>query len=144
MRVWFILLGFFKLKNPEMDKNKIRQIIREAFEVQLNEYGGENYPLYNDSNSPNTKVFWGKKAAGILAYAMDTKKFLVPLRSEHVYQPLTYGVIGGKLDEGENNIKQAAIREFEEETDYSGTIKLIPLYIFKTEGFEYNNFLGII
>jgi 8-oxo-dGTP pyrophosphatase MutT (NUDIX family) len=65
------------------------------------------------------REYWGNMGAGIVPYAMDTKKFLLALRSEEVDQPGTWGVIGGKVDEGETNPKEAAMREFEEEMGFS-------------------------
>ena len=44
------------------------------------------------------KKFWGTIGAGILPYCVKTKKYLVLLRSDEVLEPLTWGLIGGKLD----------------------------------------------
>ena len=104
----------------------------------------ESYATY--TNSKNDK-FWGDKAAGILPIAKDTKRILLNLRSEYVNEPFTYGVYGGKLDSDDlNNVKKAAIREFEEESNYRGNIKLTKAYLFETpnKSFSYQNFIGII
>ena len=112
-------------------RKKIRSILLET-----------DYTSYdNDSNQP----FWGNIGAGILVYCSSTQRFLIDHRSEFVNEPNTYGVFGGKLDEGvEENIKETAQREFVEETGFKGSIKLIPAYIYKTSGFQYHNFIGII
>lgn len=112
-------------------RKKIRSILRET-----------DYTEYdNDSGKP----FWGNIGAGVLVYCSSTGRFLVDHRSEFVNEPDTYNVFGGKLDEYENeSIVDAVHREFDEETQYSGDIKLIPAYVFKTKGFEYHNFIGVI
>jgi 8-oxo-dGTP pyrophosphatase MutT (NUDIX family) len=86
--------------------------------------------------------YWGKRAAGVLAMCVTTKRFLLSHRSAHVEQPFTWGTIGGAIDEKEN-IVQALTREFREETKYAGKLRLIPAYVFKDKGFEYHNFIGL-
>lgn len=99
--------------------------------------------------------YWGKKGAGILPICTTTKRLLIPLRSEYVLEPNTWGVWGGKIDLGEddefeitNNIdasvENAAKREFIEETEYKGEIKLIPAYVYKDGSFAYHNFFGLV
>ena len=63
----------------------------------------------------NEREYWGSIGAGVIPFAHDTQKFLLSLRSKEVNEPGTWGVIGGKLDEGETNPKVAALREFREE-----------------------------
>ena len=96
--------------------------------------------LYDNDSGEN---FWGNIGAGILCVCKKTKRILIGYRSKEVNEPHTWGVIGGKLDE-ETNIKKVALREFKEETEFKGKIKLIPAYIFQTKGFKYHNFIGII
>ena len=117
-----------------MTKKEKERIKRLLVETDYTEYD-------NDSGAP----FWGNKGAGVLAFCTETGKFLLDHRSEYVNEPDTYNVYGGKLDEhtGEN-LRHVVTREFYEETGYSGDIELIPLYVFKTKGFEYHNFLGLI
>lgn len=88
--------------------------------------------------------YWGTKGAGILPIATDTRKLLVSLRSEHVNEPGTYGVIGGKIDNDSNDPSVEAKREFLEETGYSGALRLVPSYVFKDNDFQYYNFIGIV
>ena len=91
--------------------------------------------------------FWGSIAAGILPIAQSTGRVLINLRSPWVMQPLTWGVIGGKLDDNEGaNIENAAKREFEEETGIKFTGSLIPIYKFQSaEGnFTYQNYIGLV
>ena len=57
------------------------------------------------------------------------------------------GGFGGKLDTDEVNeeiIRETAIRELEEETEYHEDITLIKGYIFKDKNFEYHNYIGIV
>lgn len=101
-----------------------------------------NYDSYDNSAG---KKFWGNYGCGILAIEQSTKKILVSLRSKYVNEPNTWGVIGGKVDnEDIMSFNAEAIREFKEETQYNGPIELRTAYLFKTEGFQYQNFIGII
>jgi len=89
-------------------------------------------------------IFWGSAAAGSLPVALSTGRALVAYRSEHVFEPHTYGVIGGAIDERETP-EMAALRELQEETEYTGPVKLIPAYIFKDKsGFRYYNFIAAV
>ena len=90
------------------------------------------------------ETYWGIMGAGILPIARDTRKLLISLRSESVNEPGTYGIIGGKVDHNFSQPSEEAKREFMEETGYSGSMHLIPAYIFKDNDFQYHNFLGII
>ena len=112
----------------------------------------ENYIGSGDNASydnSNGEPFWGNIAAGVLPYSMVTKRFLLNYRSSNVNEPHTYGIWGGKLDEetqSELNIIEVAKREFVEETQFRGEIKLKPLYIYTTQNqsFKYYNYLGIV
>ena len=105
----------------------------------------ENFQVYTNNG------FWGTIGAGILPIAKDTKRILVPLRSDYVNEPNTYGVWGGMLDDMEtNDPKKAAKTEFKEESGYSNKIEMIPAFVFKKTGdggndiFRYHNYIGII
>ena len=102
-------------------------------------------PTNEDTIYTNTKggKFWGDAGAGILVISKDTKKILVAHRSEDVNEPNTWGVFGGAVNDT-SDIKKSALRELEEETEYNGTIELIPAYIFRSKTFEYHNFIGIV
>ena len=91
--------------------------------------------------------YWGTIGAGIVPFCKTTKRFLVGHRSAYVLEPHTWGGFGGKLDidEGvDEAIEEAAVRELEEETRYSGNIELIKGFVFKDKNFEYHNFIGIV
>jgi 8-oxo-dGTP pyrophosphatase MutT (NUDIX family) len=83
--------------------------------------------------------------AGVLPICSTTKRCLVGLRSADVNTPHTWGAFGGTIDEGESPAIGAK-REFIEETNFSGNIKLIPAYVFhnQAKGYTYHNFIGII
>lgn len=99
--------------------------------------------VYQNSSGDH---YWGDQGAGILPIAQSTGRILVAHRSKHVNEPNTYGIWGGKLDDGETDPEEAAKRELEEEAGYKGHFKLIPAYVFKTPNntFEYHNFIGIV
>lgn len=92
--------------------------------------------------------FWGKRAAGCIFLAQDTKRLLIAHRSRAVEQPNTWGTWGGALD-GDEKPLVAVKREIIEETEYRGPLKLIPLYVFSKKRkaktvFRYYNFLAVV
>ena len=92
--------------------------------------------------------FYGNQGAGCVFLAQDTKRFLLAHRSSAVEQPGTWGVWGGAINAREDP-KTSATREAEEESGYSGQIKMIPLYVFEAKKngkvvFKYFNFLAVI
>ena len=91
-----------------------------------------------------TTGFWGKRGAGALFLATDTKRFLFAHRSQHVEQPNTWGTWGGAIDSDESP-KAACLREIREEAGYELRVELKPIYVFRhPSGFEYHNFLAIV
>jgi 8-oxo-dGTP pyrophosphatase MutT (NUDIX family) len=89
--------------------------------------------------------YWGTAGAGILFLAQDTGRLLFPLRSSEVYEPGTWGVWGGRIEEGEDP-KEAAVREANEEmgADISPD-DLVPLMIFRDPPhFVFYNFLAVV
>ena len=87
--------------------------------------------------------FYGAQGAGCIILAQETKRFLIPFRSASVEQPHTYGTIGGAIDSKEDP-SQAVRREVQEECGYSGSLSLVPLYVFQKGTFKYHNFLAVI
>lgn len=112
-----------------------------AGDREIEDYEVEFQNLIPKDNDPQ---FSGKQGAGILAIAQDTGNILVCFRSANVRtDPNTWGVVGGKLEEGEGP-REAAVREFEEETGYSGPITLLTLYVFEKGDFRYTTYVGLI
>jgi ADP-ribose pyrophosphatase YjhB (NUDIX family) len=71
-------------------------------------------------------------------------RVLIPLRSQDVKEPGTWGTWGGAIDEDESP-EQAVLREVSEEAGYYGPKKVIPLHVFKDpSGFRYYNFLVLV
>lgn len=88
--------------------------------------------------------FYGKQGAGCIILALDTGRICLPLRSQYVEQPNTWGTWGGAIDSGESP-EVAVMREVREEAGYTGPIELIPLYVFEhSSGFKYYNFLALV
>ena len=88
--------------------------------------------------------FWGKRGAGCLFYAKNTKRYLIAHRSDEVEQPGTWGTWGGAIDSGESP-EVAVRREAREEAGYKGKVELVPLWVFKHKsGFQYHNFLAVV
>jgi 8-oxo-dGTP pyrophosphatase MutT (NUDIX family) len=102
--------------------------------------------LENVNEEDYTNGFWageGNAASGILPIALDTKKLCLAYRSPKVHMGNTFGTIGGAIQK-DKSPHDSALSELKEETDYSGQIKLIPAYVFKSGSFTYFNFLGLI
>jgi 8-oxo-dGTP pyrophosphatase MutT (NUDIX family) len=88
--------------------------------------------------------FWGRAAAGSILIARDTGRVCLAHRSPDVQEPNTWGMWGGAMDSGESP-EQAALRELQEETGYSGSVNLQPLWTFEhSSGFRYYNFLAVV
>lgn len=65
----------------------------------------KNILLEIDDHGENLKHgFWGNRGAGILPVAINTKRFLISHRSQHVQEPNTFGVWGGAIDSNEEPI----------------------------------------
>jgi len=87
--------------------------------------------------------YWGSAGAGALIIALDTGRILMPLRSQAVEQPSTWGTWGGAIDQGEDPAS-SAMREVHEESGHSGQIKMIPLNVFEDGDFKYFNFIALV
>jgi len=85
------------------------------------------------------KMVWGQSAAGVLFVCKKTKRILLLLRSEYVLEPDTWGIVSGKIDEGENP-KDAATREAKEEIGYEAQ-NLIQVYVYEHGDFRFYNFV---
>lgn len=88
--------------------------------------------------------FWGRQGAGLIIMCSTTGRILLPLRSEQVEQPHTWGTWGGAIDDGEDP-KAAAVREMREESG----IKIDPrsvtkLFVFRKGSFTYTTFLAMV
>jgi 8-oxo-dGTP pyrophosphatase MutT (NUDIX family) len=88
--------------------------------------------------------FWGKRGAGCLFLAKDTKRICISHRSGSVLEPNTWGTWGGAIDSSETP-EESVKREAYEEAGYKGDFELIPLFVFKSpSGFQYHNFLFVV
>ena len=105
--------------------------------------------------------YWGKTAAGVLPLCVKTGRVLLTLRSQQVMEPGTWGIPGGRIMDGSTKRNretgelfvepvetpaEGALREFREETFYTGDVELVPLYVYKDrlQGFFFYNFLGLV
>jgi len=107
--------------------------------IEINIYETYNFLLERD--------YYGDEASGVIPFCIETKRFLISLRSTEVMDSNGvnyYGIFGGKNDDDDSSPEDVCIRELEEETKYNGNIKLIPLFIFKDKKFKYYNFLGLV
>lgn len=78
-------------------------------------------------------------SAGLFFYAEKTKRFLFLLRNDYK-TPGTWGIPGGKIDEGET-LLEGLVRECIEEIQYfPNDAKLIPIQKFVNKTFTYHTF----
>jgi 8-oxo-dGTP pyrophosphatase MutT (NUDIX family) len=127
---------------------------KKLSKMYLEKMGGEIYRYYDKKDLPlisqykdggetdEPTQFWGTEAGGVLVYCSTTERYLILLRSQWVLEPNTWGIISGKLDDGEN-VQQAVFREAEEETGHK-LGKLIPSFIFEKSNFKFHNFVSIV
>jgi len=87
--------------------------------------------------------FWGTAGAGGVFYAESTGRLNLQHRGPNVNEPNTWGTWGGRLEPGEDP-EEALRREVQEESGYHGTLRLIPLNVFKEKDFSYHNYLIVI
>lgn len=83
------------------------------------------------------------KGAGILFYAIKTRRFLLVKRSDEGDWSGTWACLGGGVERGES-INEGALREAFEEGGFEGDVELIPLHISTQPRFIYHNLLGIV
>jgi len=88
--------------------------------------------------------YWGNAGAGILLQAADTGRVMLVLRSGYVNEPFTWGLPGGRVDEGEAPLP-AALRELSEETGYDGPFLDIDLlHVYQDGAFRFFNYRAVV
>ena len=85
------------------------------------------------------------QAAGILPYCPKTGRYLIAKRGPNISNPNQWTNFGGGSEKTETPI-QTALREFREESGYSGSVRLIKSFPTKNskDGITFFNFIGII
>ena len=85
-------------------------------------------------------------AAGLLAICPETEKFILLKRRNSVKFPNYWGLPAGKFDEKDVYPKKTALREFREETGYSGKVKISkePLYLENDNHTDFYFYIGIL
>lgn len=96
------------------------------------------------------EVFWGSRGSGILfvrSHPRFGSQLLLVLRSPHVEQPNTWGVSGGAVPRGEDNLFNSALREtLEELGSLPRKYKQIGQYTWQQPGgsFTYVTFIVLV
>lgn len=90
-------------------------------------------------------AYFGRRAAGILLFASDTRRVLLLQRSQHVKQPGVWSIPGGKVESGES-LYHAALSELFEECGrvWPVVVDAQPCHIFRAPQarFSYYTFRG--
>ena len=87
---------------------------------------------------------FGLAGAGCVVMARSTGRMLLPLRSDEVDEPGTYGTWGGAIDPGLDPLR-AALRELAQESGYRGPCEVAPLKPYDSgTGFTFHNFLVLV
>ena len=94
---------------------------------------------FDDDFDGDDRVYWGREGAGIL-FRTATRVLLLH-RSSRVNEPGTWGVVGGRVEEGED-LKVAAHREALEELGRVPSYHIVDKFVFKDEGFQYTTFIA--
>lgn len=84
---------------------------------------------------------WGRKAAGLLIRRLDTRMFLLVLRSPDVMDPGVLGIPGGRVEPGETE-EDAAFSETEEELGLIPDVNIVDRDVYKSGDFTYVTFLA--
>lgn len=104
-------------------------------------YRNRPMSLKNILKNTTSEYTWG---AGILPISKKTGKVLVQKRGAGIIHPNEWATFGGKGEQGETH-RQAAEREFREESGYKGKIyKLRLLDTHKRKNFTFYNYLCIV
>lgn len=110
--------------------------------------GDHTPPEYDPDDEDHYKAlnntgFFGQQAAGCLVMALKTGRIMLVLRSGAVLEPHTWGNFGGAHHADEQPVV-AAERELYEESGYNGSVRMVPLYVFRSGTFIYRNFLALV
>lgn len=129
------------IRYPKLSNESVTLEHLKTFEVFESQYARSSAEYANKHGAK----FWGDSGAGVLVICKNTGNLLVSMRSEDVNEPNTWGIFGGKTEEGETP-EESAQRELTEESGYKGKYEMIPAYIYVAPGntFTYYNFIGIV
>jgi len=82
-----------------------------------------------------------KAASGCMIFCIETGRFLIPHRSNEVWDAYTWGVWGGGVEKGESFVEAATREVFEESGRVVGPSDLERLLQLRTGDFDYCIFL---
>lgn len=83
------------------------------------------------------------KAAGAVFVSLDTKRVFLQLRSHTVKHPMTWGFVGGKIDDGETILK-GLTREIKEEIGFVPKyekVLTIDVFLSQSHDFMFHSFV---
>jgi len=113
----------------------------------LEDVPNQNFDDLEHDRAREETGYWGNQGSGALIISLSTGRILLPFRSKMVEEPHTWGgTWGGAIDSGEDP-KDSAKREVQEESGYSGAVKMIPLNVYednKDNEFKYFNYMAVV
>jgi 8-oxo-dGTP pyrophosphatase MutT (NUDIX family)/predicted GNAT family acetyltransferase len=144
--------GFKHNKGVHINFEFMESMIRYPMPIKQNAHVMEHIKTFEsfklneeDYDNSHGDKFWGDSGAGVLIICKKTGNLLVSMRGEAVNEPNTWGIFGGKTEEGETP-EESAQRELTEESGYKGKYEIIPAYVYTTprNTFTYYNFIGLV
>lgn len=86
---------------------------------------------------------WGRRAAGLLIERIDTGHILLVLRSGEVMDPGLWGIPGGRVEAGEDDL-EGAFMEAEEELGALPDVQVVGQTEMKSGDFTYTTFHALM
>ncbi|MET3634527.1 NUDIX hydrolase [Streptococcus sp. SGI.013] len=98
---------------------------QDIFEGKIFKVAVDQVALPNDKGTATRELIFHRGAVSILAVTPENKIIIVKQYRKAI-EKVSYEIPAGKLEVGENGSeKEAALRELEEETGYTGDLELI-------------------
>ena len=97
--------------------------------------------IYKKSDKNSVNNFYGSRGAGILLLCPEDNTIFLVQRSSQVNEPGSWGVPGGKVEDGEELLQAAKREAFEEVGGLPSSINLLNKIDYKNNKFSYTTFI---